>query len=164
MLRQDVVAIAPTGIFLALIGRSAVLDAWPRWRSGLSAGLTLGIGVACAASLAEFAPQVQDQFFPPTMLYVANAKMAALPRAQAVVLFRSAGDKRNIDTVYNTDTAWPDDSLIIRARDLGARNSEIFRYYAEKQPTRVFYLYDESSFAMYYLGTARELAAGVLPR
>jgi hypothetical protein len=59
--------------------------------------------------------------------------------------------------VYNIVSAWPDDALLIRAHDLAARNIEIFRYYAAKQPDRLFFIYDRADDSIRYLGTAREL-------
>ena len=65
-----------------------------------------------------------------------------------------------IEPVYNTSVAWPDDAPIVRAHDLGSRNIELIRYYAEHQPQRTFYLFDRGNLAdpMHRLGTAQELA------
>ncbi len=52
------------------------------------------------------------------------------------------------DPVYNDTVAWPDDAKIIRARDLGPeKDRDIFRYYAQRQPARVFYIYDPDARA-----------------
>jgi len=82
------------------------------------------------------------------------------------VLFRFVkGDDHHQEPVYNVDVAWPDDAPIIHAHDLGeARNQEIFRYYAERQPDRRFFLFVRQDFdpdgpVLSYLGTAKELAA-----
>jgi hypothetical protein len=97
----------------------------------------------------------------------ANALLAHLPKMPAVVLFRfdpsvaSAHD----DPVYNDTVAWPDDAQVIRARDLGPeQNRAIYRYYAQRQPNRFFYVYDPQLRAAGKnplsppLGTAAELA------
>jgi hypothetical protein len=47
---------------------------------------------------------------------------------------------------------------VIRAHDLGDRNIEIFRYYAEHQPERAFYLYDRGDNSLRFLGYAPALA------
>jgi hypothetical protein len=98
----------------------------------------------------------------------ANALLAHLPETPAVVLFRfdpmvtSAHD----DPVYNDGVAWPDDAEVVRARDLGAEaDRALYRYYAKRQPNRVFYIYDPRRRAegknplIGPLGTAAELAA-----
>jgi hypothetical protein len=63
------------------------------------------------------------------------------------------------EPVYNTDVANIDNAPIIRAHDLGPRNVEIIRYYAERQPDRVFYVCDASRPILDRLGTAAELLA-----
>jgi hypothetical protein len=99
----------------------------------------------------------------------ANAYLSRLPKTPAVVLFRfdpMVGDYDD-DPVYNDGVVWPDDAEVIRARDLGAeKNREIVRYYANRQPGRVFYVYDPDERAVGRdpilgpFGAAGELAAG----
>jgi hypothetical protein len=91
--------------------------------------------------------------------------LAYLDKKPAIVLFtfNPETDDTHAEPVYNTETANPDDALIIRAHDLGpARNQELFRYYANKSPDRAVYRYDLSKHgtreALTYLGTSRELA------
>jgi hypothetical protein len=79
----------------------------------------------------------------------------------AVVLFRyHRGLNFHEEPVYNYDAPAIDDNPIIRAHDLGDRNIEIARYYAEHQPERHFYLFDRGSTDEAHLitplGTARE--------
>jgi hypothetical protein len=97
----------------------------------------------------------------------ANNALAHLPREPAVVLFRSEPGLSYFhdEPVFNDDAAWPDDALIVRARDLGpAEDRKLFRYYAQRQPDRVFYIYDLASISTTQtplsapLGTARRLA------
>jgi hypothetical protein len=74
------------------------------------------------------------------------------------VLFRFApGDNVIEEPVYNNAAAWPDDQDIVRAHDLGARNIEIVRYYAERQPDRTFYRFDRAARTLTPLGTAPTL-------
>lgn len=71
------------------------------------------------------------------------------------------------EPVYNAGVAWPDDSLIVRARDLGENeNIRLYRYYAQHRQNRDVYLYDRAAGsttpggpALKSLGTARDLAA-----
>jgi hypothetical protein len=80
--------------------------------------------------------------------------------APAVVLFRYAHGSPIIEEpVYNSDVVWPDDAPIIRAHDLGPRNREIFAYYAQRQPRRVFWLFDRGTGELKKLGPAWALAA-----
>jgi hypothetical protein len=51
-----------------------------------------------------------------------------------------------------------DQAPVIRAHDLGEENWRIFDYYARKQPTRFFYLYDRLTRTLTPLGYATELA------
>jgi hypothetical protein len=75
----------------------------------------------------------------------ANHYLSQLPRTPAVVLFRfdPAVEQFSDDPVYNDSVAWPDDAPVVRARDFGPeRNRAIVQYYAQRQPDRVFYVYD----------------------
>lgn len=81
------------------------------------------------------------------------------PRGRAVVLYaydpaRSPHD----EPVFNADVPWPDDAPIVRAHDLGPdRDRELVRYYADRQPDRTVYRYDERTGTLSRLGTAAEL-------
>jgi len=61
------------------------------------------------------------------------------------------------EEVYNIDSAWPDDSPVVRVQDLGPRDIELVRYYAQRQPSRVFYRYQQDTRQLTRLGTATEL-------
>jgi hypothetical protein len=63
--------------------------------------------------------------------------------------------------VYNVDVAWPDDALIIRAHDLGARDVEIIEYYGRAQPQRNVYVVDRAelpNLQAHLVGKAGELS------
>ncbi len=64
---------------------------------------------------------------------------------------------------YNLDVAWPDDAPVVKALDLGPRNVELARHYADRQPDRAFFRYDFADDSLTPLGTAEELAARVPP-
>ncbi len=151
--------VAPTVILMVLLGARQVEAAWPRIRPVTATFLTLSIIILSATEMAEFNRYVQDEFFDPQGLRQIDAQLASLQHKPAVVFFRF--DPRNSpheEPVYNTDVAWPDDAPVVRAHDLGARNKEIFRYYARHQPQRAFYLYDRGDKSMRFLGWATDLA------
>ena len=115
----------------------------------------------------EFNAKVDDETFRSPMMRVLHDQVDRSDLAPAVILFRyhpelsQDGDNScKVEPVYNTDVAWPDDAPIIHAHDLGSRNIEIIRYYAEHQPDRAFYLFDRGNPAdpLHRLGTASELA------
>jgi len=92
-------------------------------------------------------------------------------KTPALVLYRYYRPKNGVlegnpndEPVYNVDVAWPDDAAIIRAHDLGARNGEIFDYYAKIQPGRNVYVVDRAEspdLRAEFLGTVGELAGKV---
>lgn len=89
--------------------------------------------------------------------------IADLEHKPAVVLFRwSPQTNLHIEPVYNTDVAWPDDAVVVRAHDLGKRNEELVAYYSEFQPQRHLYIYDRATRQLNHFGTVGELWAQVL--
>ncbi|HSV16193.1 MAG TPA: hypothetical protein VLI90_18165, partial [Tepidisphaeraceae bacterium] len=69
------------------------------------------------------------------------------------------GNNPHDEPVYNIDVAWPDDARIIRAHDFGLpKDEEIFRYYAQRDPQRVFYIFDRADDSLTELGTGQSLA------
>jgi hypothetical protein len=154
---------APAVILWVLLGAHVVETTWPRWRAALATFLTLSIVALSLRETAEFNRLVLDEPFDPVGLTRVRDAIDKLPRKPAVVLFRYdpkiPGDE---EPVYNMETAWPDDATVIRAHDLGERNVEIFRYYAARQPERMFYRYDRGTDGPPLpLGTARELAGQI---
>ena len=84
---------------------------------------------------------------------------AAVGSTRAVVLFVPLTSSYFEEPVYNTTVANIDDAPIIRAHDMGARNVEIIRYYADRQSDRVFYICDIRRPIIDRLGTGPELLA-----
>lgn len=158
MLWHYPVIAAPSAIFLALAGIRSI-----HARRSVEVAITLGICGVCLLSLPELNAKVHDEFFPPDDLLAVNAQLARIPDPRAVVLFRPLSHPQRMEAVYNTDTPWPDDAAIVRAHDLGPRNIEILRYYAVRQPDRVFYLYEPSNHSLTRLGSAGELAPHAAP-
>ena len=170
-LEHYVVSILPAMICLMLMGGETLESAWPGGRTGSFITLALlAISVSVLWPVIPL-PPLPVPFAPDQK--VVNHLLAKLPFTPAVVLFRF--DPRvgsfNDDPVYNDTVAFPDDAPVIRARDLGpGKNREIIRYYAQRQPNRVFYIYDPDVRAAGRnplsppLGTAGELdVTGTIP-
>ena len=153
------ILVAPVVIFMVLTGVRTLETAWPPIAQPTTMFLTLAIAGLSLTEFAEFNRFVQDEFFDPAGLRDIDRRLAELPHKPAVVLFHFAPQNSpHEEPVYNTDVAWPDDAPVIRAHDLGPRNVEIFRYYAEKQPQRWVYLFDRGDGSLKELGNASELA------
>ena len=166
-LEHYAVVIAPAMALLLVMGIGALSDAWPRFRRQITAAASCLVVVTALTSLPELSrllesdpkKQASDETFVSNMLSIVNEQLPQQLQKPAIVLFRFApGVNPAEEPVYNVDTANPDDAPLIRAHDLGARNVEIFRYYALRQPERWFYLYDESTNAVTPLGPAASLA------
>ncbi|HWE93536.1 MAG TPA: hypothetical protein VG269_06125 [Tepidisphaeraceae bacterium] len=141
-------------------------------RAGSSAGpdphtstfLTLIVLALCASALPELRPDVRDGTVPAMPLTaLVHRQLASQVQTPAVVLFRFRPTDNPVEEpAYTDDVAWPDDSPVIRAHDLGPRNIEIARYYARLQPERHFYLLDRQENAgrqtlvLHPLGDAKE--------
>jgi len=145
-----VIVVAPAIIGGILLGAEQFVS--------VRGALRLFIAATALAALPQLDPTMRDDMFDAPLLHAVDAELSGLTEP-SVVLF-AYSPARNVDEepVYNADVAWPDDARIIRAHDLGDQNSEIFRYYADRQPLRRFYRFDESDYSLAYLGTARELA------
>ncbi len=151
---------APAVILLVVLGCKAIAGAFP----GLQGMLVLALLAIAATSTHELNAAVDDESFPSPVLRFAAEQLPQLVHRPAVVLFRF-DPANNIaeEPVYNTDSAWPDNAPLIRAHDLGTRNTEIFHYYANLQPNRWFYRFDRKTNILLPLGTARDLAASAAP-
>jgi hypothetical protein len=98
---------------------------------------------------------------PPQTAGIIQAHLATLT-GPTVVLFRThPGDWVDDEPVYNTDVAWPDDARVIRARDLGPdEDMRLVDYYAQRQPSRLIYLYDaHDAQPLHRLGRVTDRAA-----
>lgn len=165
-------AVIPAVGLSLLLGLRAIADAWPRWSDHVTTSGTLVLLVVSLTSLYELNPlataldrkaarhlhEIDDETFRSSVLRAAR-DAEALVEKPAVILFRYPPGANVIEEpVYNTDVAWPDDAPVIRAHDLGARNAEIFTYYAERQPDRMFYRFDRATLVLTPLGRAKDLA------
>lgn len=155
-----VIIVAPAVILLALLAWTQVPALWPRAGRPLATmGALILVGLT-VLSLPEFHRTAADEFFKSPVHPHVNALLASLPHQPAVVLFKYApGQSLEEEPVYNAGVAWPDDAKVIRAHDLGDRNAEIFKYYAQREPDRAFYRYDRLDGSLNFLGFARDLAS-----
>ncbi len=155
------VTIVPMVVFLTLLGGETLARLFPAdWRSGAWAVFSAGISLAAIAALPEFNPDQHDGYRTQELSQVEHT-LARLPAAErSVVLFRFApGCDPGEDPVYNTDTAWPEDSRLLRCHDLGdSRDRELFNYLAaHNQADRIAYRYDRGSRKLIRLGAIRDL-------
>jgi hypothetical protein len=150
---------APAVILCILLGAKVISNAWSSARRFATVGLTLFIFGTALAAFPNWSRANPEDVFRADLLASVNHQLASLSHRPAVVLF-TYDRKRDVhqEPVYNADSAWPDDSPVIRAHDLGSRDREIYRYYAERQPARFFYRFDETSQTLHPLGSAVELA------
>ena len=147
-------ATAPAFILLVLAGEQWLRRKFPAiGYVFLLATSTLAIG-----SLPEVR-RVHDGYMHAPFLADINAKLAQLDHTPAVVLFHYESGKADVheEPVYNLDTAWPDDAVVIRAQDLGVENWRIYEYYSRREPQRFFYRYDRTNGELTPLGWAKEL-------
>ena len=178
-LEHYAIVAAPAVILAVVLGPESLAAAWPRATAAIRSASVLGIVTLALCSTYELNPlvtlldrdeatrqmhRVDDETFRSDTLRFVHTQLPELVQKPAVVLFRYApGDNVIEEPVYNNAAAWPDDQDIVRAHDLGERNIEIVRYYAERQPDRTFYLFDRAARTLTPLGTAptllRELRA-----
>ena len=157
------VVTAAAAVAVAVVAGAADLAAalpTPPARRVARAFLWLSIAGLSVAALPQWRAGTGDALLRLRTLPRVDAALAALPPGPAVVLFtysptRSADE----EPVYNPDVAWPDDAPVVRAHDLGpARDAELFRYYAARQPERMAYRYDEADDTITPLGRVDALA------
>jgi hypothetical protein len=153
------IVIIPTCLFLALLGaRQLERLVAGRLRDYLTCFLTLVFFTTAIFCLPEVSG-LRDDPKVSVPMQVFNRQLRRIERP-AVVFFHSRPDNPNAwkqDQAYNIDAAWPDDSPIVRAQDLGARDIELVRYYAQRQPARIYYRFQQESRQLTRLGTATQL-------
>lgn len=150
--------VAPASIMLVVMGTQALGNAFGRYRERAEVVIAMALAAVSLTSLSELNPWLSDPNVDAPMLADSEHKLSEITRP-AVVLFHSEpGNDGGEEPVYNISTPWPDDAQVIRAHDLGARNIELFRYYADRPPHRMIYLYDESTYELRELGMADALA------
>ncbi|HEX4125646.1 MAG TPA: hypothetical protein VHY37_13035 [Tepidisphaeraceae bacterium] len=154
--------IIPATTAAILLGGKYLGEIWPP----LSSAFALAIVAASLTGLWEInryvagpATHVSDETFTSPMLQFAQQwpQMQQIHKPAVVLFAYHPGGNFLIEPVYNTSTAWPLDAPVIRAHDLGRRNIEIFRYFAEHQPDRMFYEFDPTTGVLMPLGHASTL-------
>ncbi len=154
------IVLAPIGIFLILAGIESIARAWPANREPITCALLLAAVALPVSLLPEFTGKRTEYRFPE--LVRVNRSLATIPpQERALVLFRTDPAKTSVfqEPMFNFESAWPDDARVVRAHDLDAeKNRALFRYYANKQPDRVVYLYDRGTGALARLGVVTDLA------
>lgn len=157
------IPLAAAAALCGVLGARAVEQALPRADYQRRAGtfLTGGLVLLALFSLPQLNPRVSDEPYRTPLLDRVEQAMAEIP-GPAVVFFRFT-DRCNVheEPVYNLDATWPDDAPIIRAQDLGPRNGELLRYYAERQPGRTYYMMDRYTGILLQLGNAQEAAVAM---
>jgi hypothetical protein len=175
-LEHYAVSVAPAVILSVVLGGEVVAATWPRFGCAIRSSFALGIVTLALLSTYELNPVstlldkdkgpldphlVDDETFHSSFLRAINTQIPDAIQKPAVILFRYAPGQNVIEEpVYNNAAAWPDDQEIVRAHDLGERDVEIVRYYAERQPDRMFYRFDRATMTLSPpLGTAKQLYA-----
>jgi len=162
-LEHYAIAIIPAMVLWVLLGFDAATRAWPRHQSRITGVATALVVAASLTSLWEInhlivrdpSKQVSDEPLPSALLRKAHELLRG---ERAVVLFRySPKQNWKAEPVYNSEVVWPDDAEVVRAHDLGARDSEIVDYYAQTQPDRVFFVWDLGKDELRRIGTAASL-------
>jgi hypothetical protein len=156
ILSHYTVVIAP-GLVIWLIAAAAACErAFDGPSRCAAAFCPLALCALAVGLLPEIAQRKDDPNAWPAM-YLSRIELPTKVQTPAVVLFRyHRGLNFHEEPVYNYDAPRIDDNPIIRAHDLGDRNVEIARYYAEHQPQRNFYLFDRKTGDVTPLGTAAE--------
>ncbi|HEV8291375.1 MAG TPA: hypothetical protein VGP94_05610 [Tepidisphaeraceae bacterium] len=153
------VVLIPSVLLLVLLGINEVSRLFANYAQLARTTLLLWAALMAFSALPEAGRDMKDQLFAPTLLPQIDQWEANYKGNRALVLFRYSR-QRPIDEepVYNTTVAWPDDARIIRAQDLGEQNLKLFKYYAEIQPDREVFVFDEGTRKYLHLGTVAELA------
>jgi hypothetical protein len=172
LLDYYLISVLPAIICLILMGWDSLAGAFPG-RNRVSTFLLISIACMSLTEMWKLAVRWQPDASLAPDQRPANRLLANLPVTPAVVLFRfdPRVESFHDDPVYNDRVIFPDDARVIRARDLGPqRNRAIIHYYAQRQPNRVFYIYDPDARAAGQnplsppLGTAADLdVRGTIP-
>jgi hypothetical protein len=161
LLPHYVIAAAPAMILMTLCGAKIM-------GQKIAPVLMLLILAMSIAAMPEITGHTDDpQPVPEFRIVQEDVPRLAGPNSIVLYRFDPSVCSFHNEPVYNWDVAWPDDASVIRAHDLGERNIELYRYYAERQPTRKIYRFDRGALyrlrrgeplPLVYLGTAAELA------
>jgi hypothetical protein len=153
------VVLAPAMAVVLASAVSRIGEAGSAWRRFL----LLSVAWLSVSSWPQFNRTLRDLAFDSQLQRDVAKALESIRDPQAAVLFRFPTDGNpEEEVVYNIEREWPDDCRIVRLHDLGDRNTEAFLYFAQIQPSRVFYHYDRATGVLQRLGTAAELAEPIL--
>ncbi|HEY1922967.1 MAG TPA: glycosyltransferase family 39 protein [Tepidisphaeraceae bacterium] len=161
-LKHYMLAIAPAMICLVLLGWKSLERAFPRARGVTFTFLLIAICTVATCALPEFDPWAAPLGTATDENRAADRALAQLPRRPSLVMFRFNPkiNTYHAEPVFNSDVTWPDDALIVRARDLGDnRNIDLYRYYMDLHQNRDVYLYDRGTRELKSLGSISNLIA-----
>jgi len=122
--------------------------------------IAVAAGAAVAvASLPQF-QRLPDDYngVAPTVVAAEHALRAIVGKPAIVFFTWNPARDLHDEPVYTYSAAHPDDAQIIRARDLGEQNIELIQHYAQLQPDRDVYRFDERDGKLYHLGSVTALA------
>lgn len=149
---------APAALMLVVMGVQALANAFRAHREQAEVVVAMALAAVSLTSLSELNPWLNDLTVTAPVLVDVEHKLSEITRPAVVLFHFEPGNDANEEPVYNIMTPWPDDAQVIRAHDLGIRNIELFRYYANRSPHRMIYLYDENTLELRELGMADALA------
>jgi hypothetical protein len=155
------ITLIPAALLMVMAGFRLAERLWPRAAASISVlSVILPLGLAMG-TLPELNPRVREtRDHSESLMDWVYKDLPGKVQQPALVLFRykQGVDSPHEEPVYNIDVVNIDDAPIIKAHDLGpARNAEIIRYYAERQPNRRVYLCDRATRTLTDLGPAGTL-------
>ncbi|HVT88315.1 MAG TPA: hypothetical protein VHD56_05650 [Tepidisphaeraceae bacterium] len=140
--RHYIATIVPMLAVGVACGIEQLRNTWPGARNTITVFLTLAVIVLSMTHMPQFNPLIRDEWFSDNELQQIDHKLAEINQP-ALVLFRYDDSRSGqIEPVYNSDVAWPDDAKIVRANDRAEQNEQIISYYLQRQPARAVYRYD----------------------
>ena len=157
------IVIAPVVMFAVVLGAHELAQTFPRASFFLTVWTSASIAALAAVAFPEFGRD--DRTSGSSAMTVFNHDAESIQKP-AIVFFRYHTEVPNLwksEQTYNAEAAWFDDEPIIRAHDLGARDTELLNYYAKIQPAREVYLFDQASEELTDLGNVADLAANPQP-
>jgi hypothetical protein len=151
--------ITPVGFAITLLGARHLAEFAGRAGPFLTCFFTLVVVTTAVSALPECNPDMRDE--PRVSLAIQDFnRQIAQAKKPAVVFFYSEPTDREAwrhEQAFNHDAPAIDDQEVVRAQDRGPRDIELVRYYAERQPRRIFYRYDQVARKLTRLGRAPEL-------
>jgi hypothetical protein len=151
------VSVIPAVILMVPGTITALRRTWPRRGAPVSFAIGLTVAAMSVAALPQLNPVRHDQWFDAPLLRDVDRALEKLDGPSLVLFTYDPERMIHEEPVYNIATAWPDDARVIRAHDLGGRNSALFAYYAARSPDRAVYRYDEKTMKLTPMGTVAEL-------